>query len=98
MEVFLSGAVWPGFQLDPDVDLYGMNAVELDLHLVPGERDSMMREPHVGVLAEQLRISLDTSRVAAFFENADRRVENNVETFAMIRSDFRTGTPANAMR
>jgi thioesterase domain-containing protein/acyl carrier protein len=98
MEVFLSGAVWPGFQLDPDVDLYGMNAVELDLHLVPGERDSMMREPHVGVLAEQLRISLDTSRVAAFFENADRRVENNVETFAIIRSDFRTGTPANAMR
>jgi amino acid adenylation domain-containing protein len=62
MTVFLSGSVWPGFQLDPNLDLYGMNADEIDLHLVPGDRDSMMREPHVGVLAEQLRVSLDLAK------------------------------------
>jgi thioesterase domain-containing protein len=71
MTVFLSGSVWPGFQLDPKADLCGMNADEIDLHLVPGDRDSMMREPCVGVLAEQLRISLDAARVAAVRTNVD---------------------------
>jgi thioesterase domain-containing protein/acyl carrier protein len=98
LTVFLSGAVWPGFQLDPNVDLYGMNADEIDLHLVPGDRDSMMREPHVGVLAEQLRMTLDTARVAAIRENANYRVENDVESFALTTSDFYSGTRANVMR
>jgi amino acid adenylation domain-containing protein len=33
----------------------------IDLHLVPGDHFSMMREPHVNVLAEQLRLSIESS-------------------------------------
>jgi thioesterase domain-containing protein len=32
----------------------------IDLHLVPGDHFSMMREPHVSVLAEQLRLCIET--------------------------------------
>jgi len=74
MTVFLSGSVWPGFQLHPPMDLCGLNADEIDLHLVPGDRDSMMRQPYVEVLAEKLRISLDSARVAAFRRNSDSRM------------------------
>jgi hypothetical protein len=83
MTVFLSGSVWPGFQLDPKLDLCGMDADEIDLHLVPGDRDSMMREPHVGALAEQLRISLETARVAVNRRNADSKPANDAERFAV---------------
>jgi len=65
MTVFLSGAVWPGFQLNPRQDLYGMDAVHVDFRMIPGDRDSMMRDPFVQVLAEQLRKSLDTARAVA---------------------------------
>jgi len=52
--VFLSGAP-PGFVFDPVLDLYGLEARRIDLRLVPGDRDSMMREPSVAVLARELR-------------------------------------------
>ncbi|HJQ98080.1 MAG TPA: non-ribosomal peptide synthetase, partial [Candidatus Polarisedimenticolaceae bacterium] len=54
MTVFFSGAP-AGFAFDPRVDLYRSEADRVDLHLVPGDRDSMMREPAVAVLAERLR-------------------------------------------
>jgi hypothetical protein len=54
MTVFLSGPVPPGFQLDPHSHLDGMYAADINLRLVPGDRDSMFQEPHVAVLAEEL--------------------------------------------
>jgi amino acid adenylation domain-containing protein len=55
MTVFLSGPVPPGFQLDPHSDLDGMHATDIHLRVVPGDRHSMFQEPHVTVLAEELR-------------------------------------------
>ena len=57
MTVFFSGAP-PGFVFDPSVDLYRVDASQIDLHLVPGNRDSMMREPHVRGLARKLQEGL----------------------------------------
>jgi thioesterase domain-containing protein len=54
MIVFLSGPVPPGFQLDPHSHLDGMQAADIHLRLVPGDRDSMFQEPQVAVLAEEL--------------------------------------------
>jgi hypothetical protein len=54
MTVFFSG--FPAnFVFDPSLDLYRAGADEIDLHLVPGNRDSMMREPSVAVLARRLQ-------------------------------------------
>jgi len=61
MTVFFSGAP-DGFAFDPRIDLYRSGATEIDLHLVPGNRDSMMREPAVAVLAEKLRECLAHAR------------------------------------
>jgi thioesterase domain-containing protein/acyl carrier protein len=58
MTVFLSGPVPPGFQLDPHSHLDGMQAADIHLRLVPGDRNSMFQEPHVAVLAEELKKSL----------------------------------------
>jgi amino acid adenylation domain-containing protein len=48
MTVFVSG------DLDPKRDLAGMTAHEVDVVRVPGDRDSMLREPFVEVLAQRL--------------------------------------------
>jgi len=85
MTVFLSGAVWPGFRLDPNQDLFGMNADIIELCTVPGDRDSMMREPYVGVLAEQLRMKLDASRVAAIRENSDSLKERGARSATVMQ-------------
>ena len=90
MTVFLSGSVWPGFRLDPDQDLCGMNADEVDLRLVPGDRDSMMREPCVGALAEQLRISLEAARVAAVRRPIDLTPQTAAGSFAAAPSGAET--------
>jgi amino acid adenylation domain-containing protein len=55
MTVFLSGAVPPGFELDPHSHLDGMQAADTDLRVVPGDRDSMFQEPHVDILVEELK-------------------------------------------
>jgi thioesterase domain-containing protein len=56
--VLLSGPVPPGFALDPDVGVLGMRAGEMRLRLVPGERDTMMREPHVEAVAREVQVLL----------------------------------------
>jgi thioesterase domain-containing protein/acyl carrier protein len=61
MTVFLSGPVPSGFQLDPHSHLDGMYAADIHLRLVPGDRDSMLQEPHVAVLAEELKKCLRCS-------------------------------------
>ena len=54
MTVFFSG--FPSsFVFDPALDLYRVHADEIDLHLVPGDRDSMMREPSVATLARKIQ-------------------------------------------
>ena len=58
MTVFLSGDIPSGFALDPKSDLHGMTAQEVDLHAVPGERYTMMQEPHVATLAAKLKSCL----------------------------------------
>jgi amino acid adenylation domain-containing protein len=55
MTVFLSGPVPAGFQLDPHEHLGGMQAADIHLRLVPGDTESMFQEPHVAVLAEELK-------------------------------------------
>ena len=57
MTVFFSGAP-DGFVLDSRLDLCGLEAREVEVHRVPGNRDSMMREPHVAVLAQKIEESL----------------------------------------
>ena len=63
MTVFMSGKVPSGFLTDPKVRLkeylYDMDAYDIDLHIVPGEADSMFQEPFVSVLAERLQTSLE---------------------------------------
>jgi amino acid adenylation domain-containing protein len=61
MTVFLSGPVPPGFQLDPHLHLDGMHAAGIHLRVVPGDRHSMFQEPHVAVLAEELKKCLRES-------------------------------------
>ncbi len=58
MTVFLSGDAPADFRLDPKVDLDGMEAREIELRRVPGERDTMLQEPFVSVLVEQLKVCL----------------------------------------
>lgn len=58
MTVFLSGDLPPGFVVNPEVDLHGMDANEIDLRPVAGHQDTMLQEPFVGALAEQLRSCL----------------------------------------
>ena len=62
MTVFLSGVVQPAFDLDPRIDLHGLEATDIDLKIVSGERDTMLREPFVTSLAEQLRTCLQAIR------------------------------------
>ena len=61
MTVFLSGPVPSGFELDPHSHLDGMHAADIHLRLVPGDRDSMFQEPHVSVLAAELKQCLRAS-------------------------------------
>ncbi len=56
MTVFVSG------DLDPKRDLAGMTAHEVDVVRVPGDRDSMLREPFVQVLAQRLDACLERAR------------------------------------
>jgi len=48
-----------GWELDPQMGWGDLVGGELEIHPVPGDHDSMFREPHVSVLAEQLRACLD---------------------------------------
>jgi hypothetical protein len=61
MTVFLSGAIPAGFSLDPKLVLDGMDAREIDLRIVPGDRDSMLQDPFVSVLAEGLKACLSSA-------------------------------------
>jgi hypothetical protein len=63
MTVFLSGEAAPDFRLDPKSDLAGMDAGEIDLRRVPGERDTMLHEPFVRIVAEQLGACLRAAAV-----------------------------------
>jgi thioesterase domain-containing protein/acyl carrier protein len=63
MTVFLSGETAPDFRLDPNSDLAGMDAREIDLRRVPGERDTMLHEPFVRIVAEQLGVCLRAAAV-----------------------------------
>jgi len=56
MIVLMSGAA--GRRLHPSRDLAGMTAREVEVVEVPGDRDSMLREPFVGVFAERLEACL----------------------------------------
>jgi len=58
MTVFLSGAVPEDFELDIETDLHGMCAEQVDIYRVPGDRHSMIDEPFVRALADQLRAFL----------------------------------------
>ena len=58
MTVLLSGDTPPGFTPDPARDLDGLRAAEVDLVSVPGVSDTMMKEPHVSVLAARLKTRL----------------------------------------
>jgi amino acid adenylation domain-containing protein len=59
MIVFLSGETPPGFRLDPEEDLDGLVAREIEVLRVPGATDTMMREPHVGALSAKLKACLE---------------------------------------
>jgi len=63
MIVFMSGKVPAGFLSEPRMRLkeylYDMDAQNIELRIVPGETDSMFREPFVNVLADHLRTSLE---------------------------------------
>ncbi len=59
MTVFLSGETPAGFSLDPKRDLDGLEAREIEVIRVPGVTDTMMNDPHVGVLGALLRARLD---------------------------------------
>ena len=59
MTVFLSGETPPGFSLDPERDLDGLEAGDMEVIRVPGTTDTMMQEPHVGVLGQLLEARLD---------------------------------------
>ena len=56
MTVFASG------NLDPERDLAGMTAHEVEVVRVPGDRDSMLREPCVQILAQRLDACLERAR------------------------------------
>ena len=61
MTVFLSGETPAGFSLDPKRDLDGLEAREIEVIRVPGVTDTMMNEPHVGVLGTLLGAWLDAT-------------------------------------
>src|SRR6266513_3205780 len=54
MTVFLSGEMGQCVRFDPTRELAGMTARAVDVVGVPGDRDSMLKEPFVRVLAERL--------------------------------------------
>jgi amino acid adenylation domain-containing protein len=54
MTVFLSGDVPTNFVVDPQLDLHGLNAAEIEVRVVPGNQHTMMEEPHAAVLAVEL--------------------------------------------
>jgi len=60
--VFLSGSVPREFRLDPKADLGGMNADTIELRVVAGDERTMLHEPFVGALAQQLRADLTAAR------------------------------------
>ncbi len=62
MTVFASGGVGPSCHSDPEAHLAGMIAAEMSVIEVPGDRDSMMREPLVQVIAEQLEGAISRAR------------------------------------
>ena len=59
MTVFLSGETPPGYSLDPKRDLDGLEARETEVVPVPGGTHTMMKEPHVAVLGDQLKARLE---------------------------------------
>ena len=69
MTVFLSGAIPAGFSLDPKLVLDGMDAREIDLRIVPGDRDSMLQDPFVSVLAEGLKACLSSAPARGSSDN-----------------------------
>jgi hypothetical protein len=62
MTVFLSGEIPAGRSLDPERDLDGLTARELDVIPVPGATHTMMAEPQVGVLSQRLQECLGLAR------------------------------------
>ena len=58
LTVFLSGQAPPGLALDPARDLAGMAGSEMHVIPVPGDTDTMMKEPHVTALGAQLAACL----------------------------------------
>ncbi len=48
-----------GWELDPQMGWGNLVSGELEIHPVPGDHDSIFREPNVRVLADQLRACLD---------------------------------------
>jgi amino acid adenylation domain-containing protein len=55
-------------------------AAGVEVHLVPGTHSEIMREPHVQVLAEQLRVCLDQAQAA----DVDLRNDSNEKVPKMI--------------
>jgi len=62
MTVFLSGEMGQRVRFDHKRDLAGMTAREVDVVGVPGDRDSMLKEPFVRALAERLEARLSRAR------------------------------------
>jgi hypothetical protein len=67
--VFLSGPVPSELRLDPKTDLDGMNADAIELRVVGGDERTMLHEPFVGALAEQLRADLAAARAGYGFRH-----------------------------
>ena len=62
MTVFLSGEMGQRVRFDPKRGLAGMTAREVEVVGVPGDRDSMLKEPFVRVLAERLEACMNRAR------------------------------------
>jgi amino acid adenylation domain-containing protein len=62
MTVFLSGEMGQRVRFDPTRGLAGMTAREVEVVGVPGDRDSMLKEPFVRVLADRLEACMSRAR------------------------------------
>jgi amino acid adenylation domain-containing protein len=51
-----------GFEFDPQFGWEGIATGGLDIHDVPGEHETMFREPHVKILAQQMEACLSKAR------------------------------------
>ncbi len=62
--LFNASEVDPAILPDPEYGWPGL-AQEIEVHLVPGNHDTMLAEPHVAVLAEKIRLCLDRAGAGA---------------------------------